>query len=231
LDPVPSFEPSREGFLPLKHEGDRRYQCVPWQDEGINRIVITADIVEKLIGELFFHPEEGEKDGDVEPETKPEAMKLFKQQDDGIYLVSVMKPLRFWLTTDHTSVGLSFRQTAAVNAHHCNRSKIAKLSGLNDRMVGQFVRVIVGVSLQIISKVLPSPSVWAFSLAGDTSNHFGVSLFDEGIRVCVDGLRYNLHLMIVPFFERHTAINYVKLIETILDALVNVHVYMCEDTT
>jgi hypothetical protein len=115
-------------------------------------------------------------------------MKLFKQQDDGNYMVSVMNPLRFWLTIDHTSVGLSYRQTAAVIAHHCNRSKIAKLSGLNDRMVGQFVRIIVSVSLQTISKVLSSPSVWAFSLAGDTSNHFGVSLSDERIRVCVDGV-------------------------------------------
>jgi hypothetical protein len=86
-------------------------------------------------------------------------------------------------------------------------------------MVGQFVRIIVGVSLQIISKVLSSPSVWAFSLAGDTSNHFGVSLFDERIRVCVDGVLCSLHLVIVPFFERHTAISYVKLIETILDAI------------
>jgi hypothetical protein len=130
-----------------------------------------------------------------------------------------MNPLRFWLTIAHTSVGLSFRETAAVIAHHCNRTKIAKLSGLNDRMVGQFVRIIVGVSLQIISKVLSSPSVWAFSLAGDTSNHFGVSLFDERIRVCVDRVLYNLHWVIVPFFERQTAINHVKLIESILDNL------------
>jgi hypothetical protein len=72
------------------------------------------------------------------------------------------------LPFDHTSVSLSFRQRAAVNAHHCNWFKIAKLSGLNDRMVGQFVRIIVVVSLQIISKVLSSPSVWTFSLAGDT---------------------------------------------------------------
>jgi predicted Zn-dependent protease len=79
-------------------------------------------------------------------------------------------------------VGLSFRQTVAVIAHYCNRSKIAKLSGLNDRMVGQFVRIIVGVSLQTILKVLSSPSVWAFLLAGDISNHFGVSLFGERIR-------------------------------------------------
>jgi hypothetical protein len=34
-----------------------------------------------------------------------------------------------------------------------------------------------------------------------------------------NGVLYNIHWVIVPFFERHTAINYVKLIETILDAL------------
>jgi hypothetical protein len=71
--------------------------------------VIKADIVEKLIGERFFHPEEDGEDEDVEPATNPTSLKFFKQQDDGTYLVSVMNPLRFWLTIDHTSVGLSFR--------------------------------------------------------------------------------------------------------------------------
>jgi hypothetical protein len=57
------------------------------------KFVTQADIFEKLIGELFFHPEEDEEGEDVEPATKPKAMKLLKQQDDGNYLVSVMNPL------------------------------------------------------------------------------------------------------------------------------------------
>jgi hypothetical protein len=63
---------------------------------------IKADIVEKHVCELFFHPVEDEEDEDedVEPATKHKAMKLFMQQDDGTYLVSVMNPLRFWLRID-----------------------------------------------------------------------------------------------------------------------------------
>ncbi|KAH6563631.1 hypothetical protein BASA62_008414 [Batrachochytrium salamandrivorans] len=47
----------------------------------------------------------------------------------------------------------------------------------------------------------------------------GVPLLDQRIRVCVHGVLYNLHLVLVPFFERHTAQNYVKLIKVLLDSL------------
>ncbi len=61
--------------------------------------------------------------------------------------------------------------------------------------------------------------VWVFSLAADASSHMGVSLLDQRIRICVEGVFYNLHMVLVPFFERHLAINYVKLIKTMLDTL------------
>jgi hypothetical protein len=47
----------------------------------------------------------------------------------------------------------------------------------------------------------------------------GGSLLDQRIRVCLDGVLYNLHLVLVPFFERHTAVNNVKLINILLDGL------------
>jgi hypothetical protein len=72
----------------------------------------------------YFSILRDEEAEDVGSATKPKAMKLFKRQEDGTYLVSVINPLRFWLTIDYTLVGLSFRQTAAVIAHHCNRSKM-----------------------------------------------------------------------------------------------------------
>jgi hypothetical protein len=84
---------------------------------------------------------------------------------------------------------------------HRSATKNAKLSSLNDHMVGQFVRVLLAVSLQIISDVFTDPVVWAFSLAIDASTHLGVPLLDQRIRVCVKGVFYNLHLVLVPFFE------------------------------
>ncbi len=86
-------------------------------------------------------------------------------------------------------------------------------------MVGQFVRILLTVSLQIISDVLTDPAIWSFSLAADASTHLGVPLLDQQIRMCVKGMLYNLHLVLVPFFEQHTAQNYVKLIKILLNTV------------
>jgi len=86
-------------------------------------------------------------------------------------------------------------------------------------MVGQFVRVLLAVALQSMSTIMNKKHVWAFSLAVDASSHMGVSLFDQRIWICIEGVFYNLHMVLVPFFERHLAINYVKLIKTMLNTL------------
>jgi hypothetical protein len=86
-------------------------------------------------------------------------------------------------------------------------------------MVGQFARVLVAVSLQLISNVIANRSLWAYSLAADASTHLGVPMLDQRIRICFNGVLLNLHLVLVPFFERHTATNDVKLITTILDCM------------
>jgi hypothetical protein len=152
-------------------------------------------IVEVLIGELFFHPEEVEDDEYSTPITKANAMKLFVKQDDGSYVVTIKNPLRFNLALDHTAVGLSLRQTSRVIDQHRHQTKNARLAGLNDHMVGQFVRILVAVNLNTISNVLSQPQTWSFSIAGDGSTHRGVSIFDVRIRLCVAGVLYNLHLV------------------------------------
>jgi hypothetical protein len=70
-----------------------------------------------------------------------------------------------------------------------------------------------------MSTIMNKKHVWAFSLAVDASSHMGVSLLDQRIRICVEGVLYNLHMVLVPFFERHLAVNYVKLIKTMLKTL------------
>jgi hypothetical protein len=61
--------------------------------------------------------------------------------------------------------------------------------------------------------------VWAFSLAGDASTHQGTPLLDQRFRVCFNGVRMNVHLVLVPFFQRHTAVNYVTMINTVMNVL------------
>jgi hypothetical protein len=52
-----------------------------------------------------------------------------------------------------------------------------------------------------MSTIMNQKHVWAFSLAANASSHMGVSLLDQRIRICVEGVLYNLHMVLVPFFE------------------------------
>ncbi|KAH6601601.1 hypothetical protein BASA50_001459 [Batrachochytrium salamandrivorans] len=187
--------------------------------DSLEFVISRPAIVDRVVMNLFFHPEEDKESEDTEPITKANAMKLFQLQEDGSYVVVIKNSLRFDLVIQHVSVGLSFRQTATVMTQYRNACKIPKLAGINDHMVGQFVRILLAVSLQVMSNVINHPFAWAFSLAADCSTHMGVPFLDQRIRVCVHGVLYNLHLVLVPFFGRHTAQNYVKLIKVLLDSL------------
>lgn len=202
-----------------KHEREGIHVFLDKSSDTLTFRISRPLIIEKVVGDLFFNPEENEEDDDSEAISKANAMKLFKLQDDGSYEITIKNSLRWNLAIQHVSVGLTFRQTALVMTQHRNECKNPKLAGLSDHMVGQFVRVLLGVSLEAIADTLVHSSAWAFSLAADSSNHMGVPLLDQRIRVCISGVLYNLHLTLVPFFERHLAVNYVKLITTILDAM------------
>jgi hypothetical protein len=183
------------------------------------RFPISARIVEDLIGDLFFDPQDGADDDDDALITRENALKLFALQDDGSYMATIKNPARYRLAMQHTLVGLSFRQTAAVIGHHKDEFGSAKLVGLNDHIVGQMVRVLVSANLQVLSMVMCSTVCFGFSLAGDGSSHLGQSFFDIRVRICVSGVLYNFHLVVIPFFDRHTAVNIAGMVMKLLEIL------------
>jgi hypothetical protein len=126
---------------------------------------------------------------------------------------------RFELAFDHTSIGLSFCQTFVVIDKHKEAFGNAKLVGLNDHIVSQYVRVGVTINLRRISDILSSPRVWSFAFAINSSTHRFVLYFDIRICVCPNGSLENLHLITMPFYDRHTAKNITTMICRILDAL------------
>jgi len=91
--------------------------------------------------------------------------------------------------------------------------------GLNDHIVSQYVRMGIAINLQRISDILSSPCVWLFALAIDSSTHWSVSYLDIQIHVCPNGSLENLHLIAMPFYDRHIAENIIAMICRILDAL------------
>jgi hypothetical protein len=138
---------------------------------------------------------------------KQHAMKLFVKSDGAdIYTVEIKGLMRFDLALDHISIGMSFRQAALTIQHAKDRTKTAKLGGVNDLMVAQWVRVLVAVSLQQIAFILGHKSVWAFSFAGDGNTNRGQSFFDTRLHVCYKGVLVNLHFVVLPMFVHHTAV-------------------------
>ena len=69
---------------------------------------VDALIVESIIGNLFFHPDDH---GGI---SQTNALKLFKPNIGNSYTVTLMNPLQFRLAVDQIAIGLSFRQVAAV---------------------------------------------------------------------------------------------------------------------
>jgi hypothetical protein len=69
---------------------------------------------------------------------KRNAMKLFEQnEEEPHYTATIKNIVRFELAIDRVSIGMSFRQVAGAIQHAKDRTKMSKLSDINDLIVGQ----------------------------------------------------------------------------------------------
>ena len=157
---------------------------------------IDAPIVDIIIGNMFFHPD------DHDSTTHINALKLFKRNNDtDRYEVTWANSLQFGLIIDLIAAGLSFRQVeSALNAIKA-RTGLGKLGCINDTGIANNVHALCGINLQMISEIFNSPSIWAFSLANDSSTHYGHSYFDNRIRIHYNGVIFNIHILAIPMFE------------------------------
>lgn len=173
---------------------------------------IDYSIVQEIIGDMFFHPDDH---GGV---TQQRAIGLFKRKTtEADFTITIKKPSEFYLTVDFISHGLSFRQVQAVLDSLHKRRKISSI--IYRENISNIARIVCALNLQRISSLLNNHTMWAFSLACDGSTHRGQSYLDNRIRVYFNGKLYNLHLLAIPMFERHTADNVVNLISRLLNIL------------
>jgi hypothetical protein len=84
---------------------------------------------------------------------------------------------------DHVSTRMSFHQVATAMQHTKERCNLSKLGGINDTIIGQYVRVGVAFALQCIADLCIDKSIWALSLAGDGSTHRSQHFFDLRLRM------------------------------------------------
>jgi hypothetical protein len=211
-------------------------------DSDILTFMINASIVNTIIGDMFFRDDKVVVDSDDADDDdvvgtaarkaakklkeKTNAMKLFilnevdEDEDDlHLYTITIKNIMRFNLVMDHIGSGMSFRQTASAIQHAKECTKTAKLAGITNLMVGQYIRILVGSTLQQIADYLDDESVWAMSLAGNGSTHRGQSFFDLCVRICFRGWLLNLHLVVIPMFDCHTADNIFNMLVKFCDAL------------
>jgi hypothetical protein len=85
--------------------------------------------------------------------------------------------------------------------HAKDRTKMAKLIGMNDLIVGQYTRVLIAFTLQHIANMIDHEFIWAMSLAGDGNTHHSQSFFDLRLHVYYRGNLMNLHLVAMLMFE------------------------------
>ncbi len=139
-------------------------------DSNILMFMINASIVNTIIGDMFFQDDEVVVDSDDADDDdvvgtaarkaakklkeKTNAMKLFilnevdeDEHDPHSYTITIKNIMRFNLAMDHVGSGMSFRQMASAIQHAKERTKTAKLVGITNMMVGQYVRILVGSTL------------------------------------------------------------------------------------
>jgi hypothetical protein len=175
---------------------------------------IDAPIVDTIIGDMFFNAD------DHTSTSHANALRLFKRNDDtGGYKVTRENSLQFGLIVDFIAAGLSFRQVESVLNAFKARTGLAKIGCINDTGIANNARVLCGINLHMISQILNSSRTWAFSLANDGSTHYGRSYFDNRIRIHHHGDIFNVHMLAIPMFERHTADNMYNLISRVLDII------------
>ncbi|KAF0775103.1 hypothetical protein AaE_001197 [Aphanomyces astaci] len=205
-------------------------------DLSVNTLTfkVRASIVDTIIGELFFAAADGESDDDDDDANE-------SQEDDGaaatralalqkrnvtftdlegkLYSVVIKNVPHFELATDFMAIGMSFRQITAEIIKTHTRTKNAKLAGISDYMVTGFARMLAAVGLQVMSDLLISNESFAFALAPDSSSLYESSYLNIRLRVAWGSVLFNLHAVVLPMYERHTANYYISLIVRTLDTI------------
>jgi hypothetical protein len=176
---------------------------------------IDAPIVDKIIGEMFFHPD------DQDGITRARALKLFDPQteDPNVYSVTIKYPMQFSLIVSWLARGVSFRQAQDIFLSTRRITGAMELGTINDTGVSNYARVVCAINLSKLSTILNNKSMWAFSLANDSSTYYGKSYLDNRIRFHCDGVIHNVHFLAIPMFESHSGEYMFRLVKDVFDII------------
>lgn len=158
-------------------------------------IMLRSSIVEDVIGELLFHPD------DAQGMIKQRAQALFKL-DDGGYRVQIKTPNRFRLLVGAVALGTSFRMAARIVQLVRDETGMSVYSSCSDTLASSYCRIICASALQRLSVLLQKCT--GFSLALDSSTLHGLSYLDVRVRILIGGRMQNFHSLALPLYDAHT---------------------------
>jgi hypothetical protein len=181
---------------------------------------IGLPIIDVIVAQLLLEPLTEEEENDINFEVK--ALSIFHLNDTDsdcpYYSIEITNPLLFQLIVSYVGCGISFRQCVQIVSKTRETTGIGSIGNISKGKVIQYVRYLCAMNFNSLSSLL-SDRVWAFSIAFDGGNKSNQSYVDVRIRFCVETQLCNLHLIALPFHERHTGLNMYNLIKKFLDAL------------
>lgn len=217
-------EEDRGGFFQVP---EKFLEKIPAHFEGgdVIRFLVNKPIVEVIIGELLFHPD------DFENVTHARALSLFKPLEEaGIssdvvldedtsdaYVAEVNGSKRFSLLVGCVALGASFRMAAKMVKLVRDESGLSYYSGCTDVMAANYVRVASAYCLQALHDCLKEST--GMSLALDSSTHQGMSYLDIRVRFTLSGAVQNFHLLAIPLYSNHTGEYMFEVLVKFMDAL------------
>jgi hypothetical protein len=186
------------------------------------RVLTDKDIVDVIIGEMMFHPE------DLDGITRTRLLESFvptldsseDEADAGDvsrYAITVTNTKQFQLVAQYLAAGLSFRQVSQVIVETKEVLGIGSIGSCSERIVSRYARFICAMNLQCIAVLLRQCR--AFSVALRMATHMATSYCDVRIRICHKSTVHDFHLLSIPVHERRTGETIFNTFAKAMDAL------------
>jgi hypothetical protein len=186
------------------------------------RVLIDKDIVEVIIGEMMFHPED--MDGITRARLLESFVPILDSSEDAAdaddvsrYAITVTNTKQFQLVAQYLASGLLFRQVSQVNMETKEVLGIGSIGSCSEGIVSRYARFICEMNLQCVAELLRQ--CWAFSVALDMATHMVTSYYDVRIRICHKSTVHDFHLLSIPVHERHTGETIFNTFAKAMDAL------------
>ena len=172
-----------------------------YKNEETVTYVIPSNIVDKLIGDLFFHPDDRAISKDNAAVSRKKALSIFCfNKEENVYYYKVVNSTQFRMFFFVILDGLSFQQTYCVASHVKDCINASEIGVLSKFCVTSYVKAACAINLQVIAKLLQNS--WTFSVALDMSTHQATSYLDIHIYMYVPkvGDIKNFHILAIPMY-------------------------------